>query len=82
MNTNFFQTILTVLALVSGLLSSLLISLGCHLLPNGNMDCTTNTAPVWLAPYLIMAVPALTMIKLILGAFEGKLTKPTVTVTK
>ncbi len=81
MNTNFLQTLMTVGVAISGLMTSLLIALGCkHNALTNALDCTNTTAPLWLAPYLVTAAAVLGVVKLILGAFEGKLVKPTVPV--
>ena len=83
MNTNLFQTILTVIITASGLISSLLVSLGCKASPiTGALDCTAANAPIWLIPYLVGAATVLGIAKLLLAAFEGKLAKPTVAVPK
>lgn len=80
MNSNLFQTILTVLIAVQGLASSLLVSLGCKQDALGSLDCAVSSAPVWLVPYLVMAATVLGFVKLIIAAFQGKLAKPTVVV--
>lgn len=81
MNTNFLQTLMTVAIAISGMLTTLLISMGCtHNAVSGALDCANSTAPLWLAPYLVIVASVLSVVKLILGAFEGKLTKPTVPV--
>lgn len=76
MNSNYFQTILTVLVTVSGIATSVLLSLGCHEL-GGSISCVASNAPTWLAPYLVIATSVLGVLKLIIGAFTGKLTAPT-----
>jgi hypothetical protein len=80
MNSNLFQTILTVLITVSGLATSILVSMGCVDVA-GSLNCATSSAPTWLAPYLVMIASALGIVKLILAAFTGKLTAPTVVVS-
>lgn len=77
MNSNLFQTILTVLTTVSGLATSLLLGLGCHEVA-GAVTCVGSTAPAWLLPYLAGATGILGVVKLIISAFNGKLTAPTV----
>jgi hypothetical protein len=76
MNSNFFQTILTVLVTVSGLATSILVTLGCHEIA-GSVSCVGSTAPSWLVPYLAIAASVLGALKLVIGAFTGKLTAPT-----
>ena len=81
MNNNLFQTILTIAMTISGLGSTLLVSLGCKTNVVGNLDCTASNAPIWLVPYMVMAASALGILKLIVSAFNGKLVKPTVVVS-
>jgi hypothetical protein len=81
MNSNFFQTILTILITVSGLATSALLSLGCKDIA-GTLNCATSSAPSWLAPYLVVIASALGFTKLIIAAFTGKLVAPTVVVSK
>lgn len=81
MNTNFLQTLMTVLILLSSFGTSILLGFGCIANPiTGAVDCSTSNAPVWLAPYLVFAATGLGIVKMIVAAFEGKLTKPTVAV--
>jgi hypothetical protein len=80
MNSNLFQTILTVLITISGLATSLLVSMGCTDVA-GSLNCATSSAPTWLAPYLVMAASVLGVVKLIVAAFTGKLTAPTAVVS-
>lgn len=81
MNTNFLQTLMTTVIAVAGLLTTLLLSVGCtHNAVTQAIDCANTSAPTWLAPYLVIVASILSFVKLILGAFEGKLTKPTVVV--
>jgi hypothetical protein len=83
MNTNLFQTIATVLMAVASIGSTLLVAMGCSQNALGALDCSTATnAPVWMVPYLVIAASVLGIIKLVLAAFEGKLTAPTVPVPK
>ena len=82
MNTNLFQTILTVLITISGIATSLLVSMGCTQSVNGSLNCATTSAPAWLVPYLVIAASVLGIVKLIIAAFDGKLSAPTVAVSK
>ena len=83
MNTNLFQTLLTVAVTVSGILSSILVSFGCSAAPlTGALDCSHSSAPIWLVPYLVGTASVLGIVKLLLATFEGKLALPTVTVPK
>lgn len=77
MNSNLFQTILTVLMTVSTLASMLLVSFGCIESPTGTMLCSASTAPAWLTPYLAIAATGLGFLKLIIAFFQGKLVAPT-----
>lgn len=77
MNSNFFQTILTVLITVAAFASMILVSFGCVESPSGTMLCSASTAPTWLTPYLGMAATGLGFLKLIIAFFQGKLTAPT-----
>ena len=80
MNSNLFQTILTLAITISGIATSVLLSLGCHDVA-GAISCVGSTAPAWLAPYLIIATSFLGILKLVIAAFSGKLVKPTVVVS-
>jgi len=80
MNTNYFQTLMTTAIALLGVATAVLVSMGCTHALNGALDCSNSSAPIWLAPYLVIAASIISFLKLILGAFEGKLTKPTVPV--
>ena len=80
MNSNLFQTILTALVTISGIATSILISLGCHDVA-GAVNCVGSTAPAWMIPYLAIATSILGIIKLITAVFTGKLTAPTAVVS-
>lgn len=82
MNTNLFQTILTVIMTVCGVLSTVLVSLGCTANATGALDCSNASGPTWLVPWLVIIAAVLGPIKLILASFEGKLTAPTVAIPK
>ncbi len=77
MNSNLFQTILTVLITVSAFASTVLVSFGCIESPAGTMLCSASTAPAWLVPYLAIAASVLGFLKLVIGFFQGKLIAPT-----
>lgn len=81
MNSNFFQTILTAAITVSALITSVLLILGCHDI-GGSISCVASNAPTWLIPYLGIAASGLGILKLVIGAFTGKLTAPTAAVSK
>jgi hypothetical protein len=81
MNSNLFQTILTVLLTISGLATSVLVSLGCNDI-GGSISCVASNAPTWMVPYLGIAASVLGILKLVIGAFTGKLTAPTAAVSK
>jgi len=83
MNTNFLQTLMTVLMLLSSFGTSILLGFGCTANQiTGAVDCSASTAPLWLAPYLVIAATVLGIVKMVLAAFEGKLTAPTIPVNK
>ena len=82
MNSNLFQTILTVLLTLCGVATTILLSFGCTQDAAGAVSCAASSASTWLAPYLVIAASALGIVKLITGAFTGKLMLPTVAVTK
>lgn len=82
MNSNLFQTILTVIISVCGILTTILVSLGCTANATGALDCSTASGPTWLVPWLVIVAAILGPVKLILASFEGKLTAPTVAVPK
>jgi hypothetical protein len=73
MNNNMFQTILTVLITASGFATAAMQYFGCTA-----VDC--SAAPVWIAPYLVIAMPILGFAKLVIAYLEGKLIAPTVVV--
>jgi len=79
MNANLFQTILTVIATVLGLATTALLNMGCTNVGE-TISCTASSAPTWLAPYMAGIALFVTLLKLVIGGLEGKLTKPTVTV--
>jgi hypothetical protein len=81
MNSNLFQTILTLAITVSGIATSILLSLGCHTDVAGAVNCVGSNAPSWAAPYLVIITSVLGILKLIIAAFNGKLTAPTVVVS-
>ena len=84
MNTNFLQTLLTVVTGVLSFATYLLVSFGCvQDVVSGKLDCSTAAgAPAFIAPYLGMVAAGIVVVKLVLAAFEGKLTKPTVAIDK
>lgn len=74
---------MTTIMTICGVLTTLLVSLGCKAdAVSGAMDCSTAAGPTWLIPWLVGIAAVLGPIKLILAAFEGKLTAPTVPVKK
>ena len=75
-NSNLFQTILTVMLTVTGIATSVLLNMGCHDV-SGTINCVGSTAPSWLLPYLGIIATALGILKLIIAALTGKLVKPT-----
>ena len=81
MNSNLFQTLLTLAITISTIATSLLLSLGCHADAAGAVNCIGSNAPSWLAPYLIIITSVLGILKLIIGFATGKLTAPTAAVT-
>jgi hypothetical protein len=81
MNSNLFQTILTVLLTVCGIVTSILLGFGCTQDAAGAVSCAASSAPSWLAPYLVIVASALGIVKLITGAITGKLTLPTAVVS-
>lgn len=81
MNSNLFQTILTVLLTACGIVTSILLGLGCTQDVAGAVSCAASSAPSWLAPYLVIAASALGIVKLITGAITGKLVLPTAVVS-
>ncbi len=80
MNSNLLQTILTALLTISGIATSILLSVGCQDIA-GSISCVASNAPTWLVPYLGIAASVLGIVKLVLAAFNGKLTAPTVVVS-
>lgn len=83
MNSNFFQTLMTVFMILSTAGSGILVSLGCtQNVITGALDCTEANAPVWLIPWLVGAAALIGVLKMFLAAFEGKLTAPTVALPK
>lgn len=83
MNTNLFQTIMTVVMLICGALSAVLLSLGCtEDVVSHAMSCSSAHVPTEWVPYLSIAATVIGTAKMILAAFEGKLTAPTVPVSK
>ena len=80
MNSNLFQTILTVLVTLATLTTSVLISMGCVDV-GGTLSCAANSSPTWLAPYLATVAMILGILKMVLKAFGSSLTKPTVVVS-
>jgi hypothetical protein len=80
-NTNLLQTIMTTAASICAILTTVLLSMGCVDVA-GTLSCTATTAPTWLTPYMAGIAMLLTIAKLLLGAFEGKLTAPTVAIPK
>ena len=80
MNSNLFQTILTVLLTISGVATSVLLSMGCHD-AGGSLSCLGASAPTWMLPYLGIIATALGILKLIIAALTGKLTAPTAVVS-
>lgn len=81
MNSNFFQTILTVLLTACGVVTSILLGFGCAPDASGTLNCAASSAPEWLVPYLVVAASALGIVKLITGAITGKLVAPTAVVS-
>ena len=74
---------MTVAMLISSFGTSILIGFGCVANQvTGAVDCSASSAPVWLAPYLVFAATGLGIVKMLLAAFEGKLTKATIAVPK
>jgi hypothetical protein len=82
MNSNLFQTILTVLLTACGVVTSILLALGCTQDVTGAINCAASSAPEWLVPWLVVAASALGIVKLITGAITGKLVAPTAVVSK
>lgn len=84
MNTNLFQTLMTVVMLILSGITGLLIKMGCtENVVTGAIDCSVASgAPTWLTPYLGMAAFGIGILKMVIAFFEGKLTKPTVAVDK
>jgi hypothetical protein len=83
MNTNLFQTILTVLITISGVVSSILVGLGCKAdAVSGALNCDTASVSTQFLPWLAGVASILGIVKLLLAAFEGKLTSPTIPVKK
>lgn len=80
MNSNLFQTILTVMITLAGIATSVLLSMGCHDVA-GSINCVGATAPTFLLPYLGIAASVLGVVKLLIAAFTGKLTAPTAVVS-
>lgn len=83
MNSNLFQTILTVAITISGFLTTILLALGCKDVA-GAIDCSTASGPTWLIPYLVIAATVSGFLKLIIKFFQGKgaLINPTIVVPK
>ena len=81
MNSNLFQTILTVLLTACGVLTSILLAFGCTQDVTGALNCAASSAPEWLVPWLVVAASALGIVKLITGAITGKLAAPTAVVS-
>lgn len=81
MNSNLFQTILTVLTALSAIAASILLSLGCHDV-GGSITCIASNAPTWMVPYLGIAASILGILKLVIGAFTGKLVAPTAAISR
>ena len=81
MNSNLFQTVLTVLLTACGVLTSILLALGCTQDVTGAINCAASSAPEWLVPWLVVAASALGIVKLITGAITGKLVAPTAVVS-
>lgn len=77
MNTNLFQTILTTAGLILAGVATVLIHMGCTTLPDGSLSCAVNSAPIWLAPYMVSIASLLGIAKLIIGYLTGKLAAPT-----
>ena len=77
MNSNLFQTILTVLLTVSSIGTMLLLNMGCTETVAGSLNCAASTAPAWLSPYLAMTATGLGFLKLVIAFFQGKLIAPT-----
>ncbi len=80
MNSNFFQTMLTILLTISGIATTALLNMGCHDV-SGSLNCIGATAPTWMLPYLGSFATILGILKLVIAAFTGKLTAPTVVVS-
>lgn len=80
MNSNLFQTILTAAITICGILTSILLSVGCTTLPTGALDCSASTLGATWIPYLAIIASALGIVKLIVAAFQGKLVAPTAVV--
>ena len=76
MNSNYFQTILTVVAGILAMATTILLSMGCTDIAD-KISCVASSAPTWIAPYLAIAASAIGVLKVIIGAFTGKLTKQT-----
>lgn len=70
MNSNLFQTILTVLLTACGIVTSILLGFGCTQDAAGAVSCAASSAPSWLAPYLVITASALGIVKLITGAMR------------
>jgi hypothetical protein len=77
MNSNLFQTILTVLLTISSIGTMILLNMGCLETPAGSLSCAAATAPAWLMPYLAMIATGLGFLKLVIAFFQGKLIAPT-----